>query len=157
MLLGGADLSATAARGAESSEIISNTPSSSAPNPPQHRRQKTTKRASGPKLDRAATVPSALAASDLIGTWNVNFECGWGSGSETITIARNGSGAVSFSGGSWNNPISGGEYQDGVIKIYAGNLLNSVVYTGQLTSPTTMSGTYAQSLNSSACSFSGTK
>jgi len=64
---GGADLSATAARAQRSSEIISNTPSSSAPNPPQHRRQKTT---SGHRTeaDRAATVPSALAASDLIGT-----------------------------------------------------------------------------------------
>jgi hypothetical protein len=92
-----------------------------------------------------------------MGTWKVHFECGWGSGDEIITVSKTGDGRLTFSGGTWNNPITGGEYQNGSIKIYGGNFMNSVVYIGHQTSSNSMSGTYTQTLNENPCTFVGRK
>jgi hypothetical protein len=93
----------------------------------------------------------------LVGAWKVHFECGWGSGDEIITVSQSGDGRLTFSGGTWNNPITGGEYENGSIKIYAGNFMNSLIYVGHQMSANSMAGTYTQTLNGTPCTFVGRK
>lgn len=151
-----------AARGATdgSGEAISNTPSRPTPAPPSAP-QKKRARATPPSENRGGGRNSrggGFTVSDFVGEWRLHDTCDYASGDETFRVALGADGQLSFSGGAWNASITGGSFDHGAIRLTSGNFLNSIEYTGALTSPKTMSGTYVQSISPGAnCRFTGTK
>jgi len=98
------------------------------------------------------------ADSDYSGHWSLTGTCSWGSGSSQITLTKAGQGHYNVTGRLPNHSIDSGSVDGTSITVHGSHWLgNTSTYSGTITGPTSMQGTFTQANTSEVCNWTAHK
>jgi hypothetical protein len=100
------------------------------------------------------TAPARANSQLVAGQWSLSAACSWGSATYVMTISP--SGGTGFSGSMNGIAYSGSVNGKGIV--FTGTVaINNVRYQGSVRSPTSMGGTFTQTLAGETCTWSANR
>ncbi|MDH0292352.1 hypothetical protein N7414_24790 [Pseudomonas sp. GD04087] len=112
----------------------------------------------GTKPGKADQQQEKPADVDYSGTWSLTGTCSWGSGSSSITLTKAGEGRYRVSGSLPNHSIDSGIVEGTSITVHGSHWLgNTSTYSGTITGPTSMQGTFTQGNTAEVCNWTARK
>ena len=106
--------------------------------------------ASSPRRPREGGGPS------LAGRWTGKIECSWfhaGLNSLDMTVVNAGGSQFTLTGNLMNAVVFSGQIRGRQVNFEAANPLNKATFQGSVVSPTSMRGTYTQTIASETCTW----
>lgn len=113
--------------------------------------------AGGSNVQSGGSTVAEPPSHNLTGRWSSNQVCSYGSGTSEFDVKHD-QATGRITGKLSNATIDSGSIQGNIVHISASNWLgNRVTMDGQVTGPSSMSGTYTQTTASGTCTWDATK